>query len=242
VNNPEEIEKLTAGDLAHKTTKVVLSAFPGAAELFTTIIEEPVQRRRVEWLSSLSARLKETETKVDRLSIEKLGENEEFISVLMTASQIAQRSHQKEKLEALRNAVLNTALEIDIRDDLKFMFLSFVDELTVTELKMLAVTNDPISYAKLSGDELGIEETKDKILNMAFPDRTENLDIYKLFAKNLHTKGLLNVDNFTLNFSSSGLPLKITTDLGESFLRFIMEPDLKNEKLREKVRGDKKVV
>ncbi len=228
MKNPEDIEKLTIGDLAHKTTKVALSAIPGAAEFFTTIIGEPVQRRRVEWLKSFYAELKEIEAKVDRLSIEKLGENEKFVSVLMTASQIAQRSHQEEKLEALRNAVLNTALEIDIRDDLKFIFLLLVDELTVTELKMLAVTNDPNAYAKLSGEELGLEETKDKILNMAFPDRTENQNIYKLLEKNLHTKGLLNVDDWTSNYNSSEQSYKIISDLGESFLRFITEPNLKN--------------
>ena len=241
MNNPEDIEKLTTGDFCHKTTKVVLSAIPVAgsaiAELFTTIIGEPVQRRRVEWLNSLYAGLKEIEAKVDRLSIEKLGENEEFVSVLMTAIQIAQRSHQKEKLGALRNAVIDTALEIDIRDDLKFMFLSLIDELTVTQIKMLSVTNDPNSYAKLSGEEFSIEETKDKILNLAFPDLTENDNMYKLFSKTLHTKGLFNVDDWTLNYNSSGQSYKITSDLGESFLRFIMEPDLKNEELRENPGG-----
>ena len=229
VKSPDEIEKLTSGDLAHKTTKVALATIPVAgsaiAELFTTIIEEPVQRRRVQWLTSIHSKLKAAEAKIESLSIEKLGGNEEFVSILMTASQIAQRNHQEEKLEALRNTVINTALKIDIREDLKFMFLSFVDELTVTELKIMAVTSDPIRYAKDVGEEVGPEDKKNKILNLAFPDRVEQRNVYKMFAKNLHSKGLLGVDNLTLNFSSRGKPLKVTTDLGDSFLRFIERPE-----------------
>lgn len=231
MNNSEDIEKLTAGDLTHKTIKVALSAIPvvgsAIAELFTTIIEEPVQRRRVEWLNTLYVKLTEIEVKVDWLSLEKLGENEKFVSVLLTASQIAQRNHQKEKLEALRNAVLNTAVMIDIHDDLKFLFLSFVDELTVTELRILAVANDPIGWAKSSGHEVDPKNQKIEILNLIFPDREENRSTYKLFAKNLHFKGLLKVeffDNLSLNFGNSGDPHKIISNLGESFLRFISEP------------------
>jgi hypothetical protein len=47
--------------------------------------------------------------KVDGLTPENLGQNEEFQSVVASATEIAMRNHRQEKLEALRNIVKHTA-------------------------------------------------------------------------------------------------------------------------------------
>ena len=91
----------------------MLSAIPTiggpALELFNTIIAPPFERRRNEWLESLANRLDALE-KEKRLKIEQLSGNEEFISVVMHATTVAIRNHKQEKIDALRNAVLNSAL------------------------------------------------------------------------------------------------------------------------------------
>ena len=60
-----------------------------------------------------------------------------FTTVLMTASQIALRNHKEVKLDALRAAVLNAALDSKMEDELQLMFLNLVDSFTVYHLKIL---------------------------------------------------------------------------------------------------------
>jgi hypothetical protein len=54
---------------------------------------------------------------VNDLTPERLATNEAFVTVTMQASQGAIRNHQQAKLEALRNAVLNSALPNPPQED-----------------------------------------------------------------------------------------------------------------------------
>jgi len=60
----------------------------------------------------------------------------------MHASQVAIRNHQSGKLEALRNAVLDSALSNEPEEDMQLMFLNFVDVLTLSHLRMLKLYFD----------------------------------------------------------------------------------------------------
>lgn len=52
------------------------------------------------------------------------------------------RSHQQQKIAALRNAVVNTAKGIDISADLKKTFVRYVDELTPSHVALLRFLRD----------------------------------------------------------------------------------------------------
>jgi hypothetical protein len=56
----------------------------------------------------------------------------------MHATQAAIRNHQKEKLEALRNAVLNSAEKNALDEDIKLMFVSLIDTFTPWHLRILS--------------------------------------------------------------------------------------------------------
>src|SRR5436853_685215 len=97
-------------DHAHLAVKAAISALPiaggPAAELFAAIITPPLARRRDEWLQGLADGLASLEDNVQGFRVETLADREEFISAALQASHSAIRTHHKEKLEALRNAVL----------------------------------------------------------------------------------------------------------------------------------------
>src|SRR5436309_15760455 len=105
----------TSGDTVHVVVKAGLSAIPvlggPAAEIFAHIIVPPLTKRRDEWLQSIAEGLTALERRVDKFSFDSLATNDAFVTMLMEASQIAIRNHAKVKREALRNAVLNAALE-----------------------------------------------------------------------------------------------------------------------------------
>jgi len=74
--------------------------------------------------------------------LESLGENAAFVTTALQATQIALRTHQEEKLEALRNAVVNSASDRSLDDDTRSIFLTFVDAFTPTHLRILKYFQD----------------------------------------------------------------------------------------------------
>jgi len=83
-------------------------------EVFGLVIAAPLAKRRDDWLESLAIRLRELEARVAGFSTEAVAENPQFVSIVMQASAVAIRTHSEPKLEALRNAVVNTAVRIRI--------------------------------------------------------------------------------------------------------------------------------
>lgn len=136
----DSIPQRSVGDHVHLATRVALSAIPGiggpALELFNAAIAQPIEQRKNAWLNDLAQRL-DTLEREKRLKIEDLGKSDEFISAVMQASSAAIRTHHQEKLDALRNAVLNSALGQCPTDVNSAMFLAFVDQFTVWHLRIL---------------------------------------------------------------------------------------------------------
>ena len=77
---------------------------------------------------------------------------ESFVTMLMEASTLAVRNHQKEKIDALRNAVLNSAIKSP-DDYLQGVLLQFVAIATPWHFKVLQFYNSPSSYLEKAGIE-----------------------------------------------------------------------------------------
>jgi hypothetical protein len=123
----------------------------------------------------------------------------------MHASQVAIRNHQKEKLEALRNAVLNAALSNAPDEDLQLMFLIFVDSLTPLHIKALKLIYDKKPLTGLSGFESHhdfYEQIKQDLMNRGLVPRYSGMSLNQIFEAKAHD----------------------ITKLGEQFLKFITAP------------------
>jgi hypothetical protein len=138
VNDKEKLSvpKPAAGDVAHAVVKGVLSVVPlaggTAAELFELVLAPPLSKRRDEWMESAAKRLEGVEANVNSIR-----NDPAFVTTALQATQIALRTHQGEKLEALRNAVVNSAIGAAPQDDLRAIFLNLVDAFTPTQLRIL---------------------------------------------------------------------------------------------------------
>src|SRR5262245_49553630 len=99
----------------HTAARAAISLVPGfggpALEFFNSVIAPPIERRRDKWFEEVAGALNDLYTRFDVLP-QTLAKNEGFISTLLTASQIAIRTHEQVKLDALRNAIKNSALNI----------------------------------------------------------------------------------------------------------------------------------
>jgi hypothetical protein len=107
----------TAFDHAMTAAKVggiaFAPAFPflGAGVAFIDLLTAPLRGKRMnDWCEEFRLRFNDLSRKIEGLTWEKLEKDEAFFSSFAQATQAAIKTHQKEKLEALRNAVLNVAL------------------------------------------------------------------------------------------------------------------------------------
>ena len=145
----------TVADVALGAARTIISGIPLAGgplkEFFSMIITPPLTKRRDDWVQSIAEGLVALQQKVQGFTIEALQNNEVFITAVLHAAQIAVRNHRKEKLDALRNAVLNVAINRAPDEDLQMLFFSWVDVFTVWHLRLLQFFQNPTAYAKEKG-------------------------------------------------------------------------------------------
>lgn len=240
-------------DWAHLATKTGLSALPiiggPAAELFSALFAPPLTRRRDEWLRFLAQALKDLEAKVASLSMERLAADEQFVTVVLQGTYIALRNHEPEKLNALRNAVLNAAINRPPDFDLRMMCINLVDLLTPWHMRILSFSKAPEVYlpedAKASfaatytradnfreGDTWRtIERTwveydlRDKrifaFLAKAFPLLRERRAFCERIVNDLEAHGLLDIIGLS---PAKSYRRFTTTAFGDVFLDFIAAP------------------
>lgn len=225
-----EEPKISAGDYAYALAKAGISQIPivgaPASEILPLILAPPFERRRSEWLKSLGERLKLLETQVEGLKLENLQNNETFITTALHASQAAIRSHQDEKLQALSNAVLNSALPNPIEEDLQLIFLNFIDELTPWHLRELKFFDNPRDWGQKHNINFGsfYMGSPSTILEKAFPELANKREWYDIFTKDLFTHGLMSTDSLHTSMTENGMFASRTTDMGKKFLQFITSP------------------
>jgi hypothetical protein len=240
------------GDIVHSTAKAVLSAIPylggPAAELFNLVIRPPLEKRRDEWMESLADGLEGLERNFEGFRKEQLAENQGFVSAMLQASHIAMRNHQQEKLEALRNAVLNAALPGAPEEDFQSMFLQFIDDLTPWHLVILKKILDPKKELGLFGLRWTIHGSRNvgrkfvrlEALEKAFPALEGRAAFYNQVLRDLDARGLTAIESEVRRKAApearrvGGLdedPIdeKVfysvrKADFGAQFIQFIMPP------------------
>lgn len=206
----------TTSDWIHTSAKAAISAVPvigsPAAEFFGFLVVTPASKRKDEWMRSLEERLVVLERKIPGL-IEALPSNDAFVTAALHATQVAMRSHQTEKLTALRNAVLNVAVGAAPDADRQLMFLTWVDAFTPAHLALLE------TFAPSCPDELRTATRSRMSSDREFTDSVVN---------DLSTRGLL-VDHrpYIARNRESSSPLAslswTLSELARQFLAFIGE-------------------
>jgi len=236
----ENIPKISKGDIVHKVVKGGLSAIPFAgglaAEFFDLVIKPPLSKRLDAWMESVTEGLKGLEEKVEGFKVEDLSQNEMFITTFMQATQAATRNHQKEKLEALKNAALNAALPNAPEDDIKLIFLNFVDILTPWHLRILRFFNNPKEWLhnheiKVDINDLPFGYSSVKVLERIFPKLQNKGNFCEIIVRDLLTKDLLSGDAITRVLPEDHIFSPGTSELGKQFIQFITSPFEKDNNL-----------
>jgi hypothetical protein len=191
-------------------------------------IAAPLARRRDDWLESVAVRLLELQERVEGFTVEDLADNEQFVSTVMQATAAAIRTHQGEKLEALRCAVVNSALGIPIDDAQQQMFVSFVSDFTEWHLRVLELFQDPPGWAARNGVRFPSRSmgARAHVLEDAFPQLIGHREFYDQVVRDLHSRGLFATDLLHGSLTGSGMMQSVVTETGARFLQYIHGPTI----------------
>lgn len=218
-------EGSSGGDHAHTLARIALGLAPliggPAVELFNEVVTPPLEKRNLAWRQFVGERLNQLG------DIEALQSNEVFISTLMKASAAAVKEHQVEKLEALRNAVLNAADPAPIDESKQQMFIHLIERLTVWHLRLLRLDMSPVAWYRSTGRPLPRERNSSSIEWLvfdAFPEIRNQSEFVDLLFRDLHSAGLCSVSQTRTMMSGDGAFQNRGTTIGGEFLRFIQDP------------------
>jgi hypothetical protein len=232
--DPLEPPKKDARDTNYQLKAATLSVFPLLKEFYELVIEPPFQQRTTIWMNTVAKRCREYEKKFNGFIPENLVKNEVFQSAFAASARIAVQTHQKEKLEALCNALLNTVIMKDLDENFKLLFFAYIESMTVLHMDIIkffrqlregegALDKMYVPYFELYKGEREVDVNLDEIL-------------FTSLCKDLENKGLL-LRGKKLD-AGGGLRKSPTghfqwirhTALGERFYNFIIEPSVEEKK------------
>lgn len=203
------------------------SELPGgsvAAEIFGWFIRPPLERRAEQWQAAVAEILHRlmTERSVD---LESLREDEGFVDTLLHATHVALRSAQAEKRDALRDAILHSALPSAPAEAWRHMYLHYIDEFNVWHLRMMKLFSNPVLWFKINNrvwpNLLGSPSSR--VLEEAYPELKPARDFYDQVWHDLKIRGLVGPTSLHSMCTDAGLKQGLTTPYGNQFLAFISE-------------------
>jgi hypothetical protein len=231
----------TALDHVHTTVRAGLQAIPlaggAACELFSAVISPPLRKREAEWMNRVGQKLEQLD-----IDIEQLAAKPQFVDAML---QVAMRNSHEEKLDALRNAVLNSALPTAPDETRQQIFISFIDSFSVWHLRLLKLLDDPYMWYYDNGKDpnIGIGGKLAMTVNHAYPEMQKERELCYHIVSDLHSKRLINADLHADVVGNEPMmrPTKVRTDrpqprsgkalmasrttaMGQQFLTYITDP------------------
>ncbi|WP_043352513.1 hypothetical protein [Methylobacterium sp. B1] len=224
---PVDDDRSIGFHIAVGTLDAAASLVPGASygvqQLVRQFIGEPLERRREGWFTSLGIGVRELQDRLDGFDPATLGQNEEFIDTVAETTRVAMATHRAEKLEALRNAVLNTAIGLTVEEAQRGTFIALLERFSTLHLRLMQVLSNPLEMPEILaiGGSKAMMPVTDALV-AAFRERADRAVVGTVLT-DLQSAHLLR-DLNTAAISPDPLTSRCLTPLGESFVRFISSP------------------
>ncbi len=216
----------TVGDgaiiVARALTGIIPVAGAPVTELLNLIVTPPLEKRRSEWFEEIGKRLRELEENKS-ISLDDLRNNEGFIDITLQATQVALRTSQVEKREALKNAISKAATPEAPDLSLQQMFISYIDSFTIWHIRLLDLFSDPKRWEEKNNHRFPEVETGglSYILEQAYPELKGQRNFYDQIWKDLYFRGLVNTEGLHVGMTGHGLMSKRASSIGETFIVYI---------------------
>lgn len=200
------------------SAKTALSVIPVGGALITgvwdSIKSNCAQKRLEDWQNLIEERLSKIE-----LSLEKVGQNENFTSAMFQATEIAIKTSENEKREYLANAVFNS-ITCTFEESILMMFLNMIEKYTIWHLKILDFFENPEKFDNVNKNKYYMGSPKN-VLFEVYPELKEKEKYVDKIVKELYSDGLMTTESLNTTMSASGMVACRTSEMGNDFIRFI---------------------
>ena len=138
-------------------------------------------------------------------------------------------THEQEKLEALRNSVVNAAMPDAPDATIQAIFLNAVRDLTPWHIRILKWLQNPLAWCEHKGVQLPSKSSSISLgafLEMSMPKLKERPGFYKIIVTEFFRREFMTTQNLDTSMgpTPSGLYAERLTPLGDDFVRFIEAP------------------
>lgn len=216
-------------EVARTAIDAATSIVPGGGyavgKLVERFVSAPLQKRRDEWFERVGEGLRDLQERLGGFDPSKLEENDDFLSAVYEATQAAMKTAKDEKLEALRNGILNIASGMRLEDILRSAFFGYIDRFSPAHLRVLHLISNPSASPEMR------EAAKDtyagaqiNTLRAALPESEIDEPALKRILADFQREGLAHTDGMRAMSTQGSLLSKRTTDAGDAFLRFVSKP------------------
>jgi hypothetical protein len=215
-----EYPEPTAADVGVTTMRSLIALVPyvgGAAdELLGLGYTSPVQKRRDNWFTSLGATLDKLAREGAVPPVEKLVENERFVTATIHATRIAIGTHREEKHRFLRNVLLRVASGKCTSEELWGSYFRFIEDFGAPHMLLLRFFADDErrvrsshcrTYAQYICEGLGKAR------------RQPYYWLFPIAIADLNARGLCTLRSMEEKFTGAD----IVTYFGREFMRFVAE-------------------
>jgi hypothetical protein len=220
VPKADPLQDPSKGDVGLVAAKALIGLIPVVGgplvEVFQHLVQPPLERRRLEWMRNVAEDIQKLRDD-GVVTFEELQNNEAFISALTQASTAAVRTHQAEKLKALRNAIRHIATGQGPEETVQHLLLAFIDEFSEMHLRILAFARAPRPPNGIMGGGLNT------VLENNIPVLRSQRALYDQLWKDLYLRGLVGSERLHVMMTGSGLAERQTSQLGEALLDFIAD-------------------
>lgn len=205
------------------------SLIPGASYAIGLIVERfvaaPLQKRRDQWFTKVGEGLRDLQDRLQDFDPSMLDENDDFISAVAEATAAAVRTAKEEKIEALRNGVLNIAKGLQIDDILRGAFFGYIERFSPAHARVLKLLADPSSSPEMKQKASQMMAgAQMSVLEAALPSSVISAGALSRVLSDLHREGLADTSALMAMGTSGVFLAKRSTGVGDAFLQFIASP------------------
>ena len=193
---------------------------------FVTALGWRLGQRREKWFTELAEGVEKLRERADGFDLEKLAGSDLFVDAVVTTTRTIEHTRQAEKIDALRNAVLNSvAAGASRRGHSGHLPEPGRPLHALTSAAPDAVERSPAWFAShgLTPPEAGMAGSRTQTVEAGLAEMKGRKDFCPLIASELGSAGMLTA-SLSGNVSAASLMDLLTTDSGRRFVRFISAP------------------
>jgi len=205
--------------IATAVVRATLSAVPWAGGALVEAVQLAASRGRekrlYQWFDEVSRAVNHLMEQQGR-SWDDLANDDGFINAIGAATAAAAQTADASKLEALRNAVLNSTFQPDTVADRHAILMSLVVDLTGTHLWVLGLYDDPIAWYNARGMEVKefMFGGPAEVLNGANGELAADTTLITKVVDDLRAQGLADI-SLNTTMTNQGIWASRTKPLGK---------------------------